>query len=137
MKMNLAQRAVAAVSWNLGTNLLKVFILLARAILLARLLPVATFGVYALATAIVTLSGILPQWGMGSAFLHRTTETADESHAAAVHFTLRLLLTAVWLAALLALTAWLAEGALRLALLVLAVAFAGLYLCLLYTSRCV
>ena len=33
--MNLAQRAVAAVSWNLGTNLLKVFILLARAILLA------------------------------------------------------------------------------------------------------
>ena len=126
--MSLAQRAVAAVSWNLGTNLLKIAVLLARAILLARLLPVETFGVYALATAIVTLSGILPQWGMGSAFLHRTTETADESHAAAVHFTLRLLLTAVWLAALLALTAWLAEGALRLALLVLAVAFAGLYL---------
>ena len=128
MKMNLAQRAVAAVSWNLGTNLLKVFILLARAILLARLLPVATFGVYALATAIVTLSGILPQWGMGSAFLHRAPQTSDEGHAAAVHFTLRLILTVVWLAALLALSLWLAEGALRLALMVLALVFAGLYL---------
>ena len=83
--MSLAQRAVAAVSWNLGTNLLKIAVLLARAILLARLLPVETFGVYALATAIVTLSGILPQWGMGSAFLHRAPQTADEDHAAAVH----------------------------------------------------
>jgi len=126
--MSLAQRAVSAVSWNLGTNLLKVFILLARSILLARLLPVETFGVYALATAIVTLSGILPQWGMGSAFLHRAPETSDEDHAAAVHFTLRLALTAVWLAALLALTLWLAEGALRLALVALALVFAGLYL---------
>ncbi len=126
--MSLAQRAVAAVSWNLGTNLLKVFILLARSILLARLLPVETFGVYALATAIVTLSGILPQWGMGSAFLHRAPETADEGHAAAVHFTLRLALVTVWLAALLGLAVWLAEGALRLALVALALVFAGLYL---------
>jgi O-antigen/teichoic acid export membrane protein len=126
--MSLAQRAVAAVSWNLGTNLLKVFILLTRSILLARLLPVETFGVYALATAIVTLSGILPQWGLGSAFLHRAPQTSDESHAAAVHFTLRLALTAVWLTALLGLALWLAEGALRLALVALALVFAGLYL---------
>ena len=126
--MSLAQRAVAAVSWNLGTNLLKIFILLARAILLARLLPVETFGVYALATAIVTLSGILPQWGMGSAFLHRSPQTIDEDHAAAVHFTLRLALVAAWLAGLLALALWLAEGALRVALAALALVFAGLYL---------
>lgn len=126
--MSLAQRAVASVSWNLGTNLIKIVILLVRSILLARLLPVETFGVYALATAIVTFSGILPNWGMGSAFLHRAPETADESHAAAVHFTLRLALTAVWLAVVLALSLWLAGDPLRTALVVLALVFAGLYL---------
>ena len=126
--MSLAQRTVASVSWNLGSNLIKIAVLLIRSILLARLLPVETFGVYALATAIVTFSGILPNWGMLSAFLHRAPETADEDHAAAVHFTLRLALTMAWLVVLLAAAVWLAEGPLRLALIVLALAFAGLYL---------
>lgn len=126
--MSLAQRAVASVSWNLGTNLIKVFILLSRSILLARLLPVETFGVYALATAIVTFSGILPNWGLGSAFLHRAPETTDESDAAAGHFTLRLVLTAGWLAILLAISAVAAVDPLRTTLMVLGVVFAGLYL---------
>lgn len=126
--MSLARRAVASVSWNLGVNPIKIVVLLVRSILLARLLPVDTFGIYALATTIVTFSGILPNWGMGSAFLHRAPETADEERAAAVHFTLRLALTAIWLAGVLALSLWLASGPLQTALIVLAVVFAGLYL---------
>ncbi len=103
--------------------------MLARSILLARLLPVETFGVYALATSLVTLSGILPAWGMGSAYLHRAPETADAERAAAVHFTLRLALTALWAAALILAALALAQGPLRAALIALTLVFAGLYLC--------
>lgn len=126
--MSLAQRTINAISWNAGANLIKIVILLARSIVLARLLPVDAFGVYALATAIVTFSGILPQWGLGSAFLHRAPETADENEAAAVHFTLRLVLTAGWATVLLLGAAVLADSPLRQALMVLTVAYAGLYL---------
>lgn len=65
--MSLAERSVTSVAWNTGTNLVKVAILLGRSIILARLLPVEVFGVYILATSIVTFSGIIPTFGMGSA----------------------------------------------------------------------
>lgn len=126
--MSLAERSVTSVAWNTGTNLVKVAILLGRSIILARLLPVEVFGVYTLATSIVTFSGIIPTFGMGSAFIHRVPETADEEQAAAVQFTLRLLLSAVWAAAMVLLAWWLAEGAMRLALIVLTPAYAVLYL---------
>ena len=126
--MSLVERSVTSATWNAGANLFKVAILLARSILLARLLRIETFGVYALATAIVTFSGILPKFGLGGAFLHRAAETADEESAAAVHFTLRLLLTAIWAAALVSLSLLLADGGLRLALVVLTLLYAGLYL---------
>lgn len=126
--MSLVQRSITSVTWNAGANLVKVVILLARSILLARLLPVETFGIYALATSIVTTSGILPMWGMGGAFLHRAPETADAQQAAAVHFTLRLLFISAWMMALAGLAFFLAEGELRLALIVLTLAFGGLHL---------
>lgn len=126
--MSLAQRSVTSVSWNAATNVAKIAILLARSILLARLLPVDVFGVYALATSIVTFSGILPLWGMGGAFLHRTPETTDEEQAAAVHFTLRLALIAAWSLLLIGAAYLLTSGPLRLALIVLTLAFAGLHL---------
>ncbi|CUS01964.2 membrane protein of unknown function [Candidatus Promineifilum breve] len=126
--MSLVERSVTSASWNAGANLFKVAILLARSILLARLLPIETFGVYALATAVVTFSGILPKFGLGGAFLHRAAETADEESAAAVHFTLRLVLTAIWAVALLSLSLLLADGGLRLALVVLTLLYGGLYL---------
>lgn len=126
--MSLAERSVSSVSWNLGANLFKIGILLARSILLARLLPVETFGVYALATSIVTFSGIVPAWGMGSAFLHRSPETADEQQAAAVHFTLRLTLTAAWAAILIIAASLFATGELRFALIILTLVFSGLAL---------
>lgn len=126
--MSLVQRSVTSVGWNAGSNLFKIAILLARSIVLARLLPVEVFGVYALATSIVTFSGILPRFGTGGAFLHRAAETADEESAAAVHFSLRLLLTMLWAIALVVLTLLFAEGQLRVALLVLTLAYGGLYL---------
>jgi O-antigen/teichoic acid export membrane protein len=125
----LSQRSITSLTWSLGANAAKVVILLARSILLARLLPVETFGVYALATSLVTLSGILPAWGMGSAYLHRAPETADAEWAAAVHFTLRLALVTGWAAALGLAALALAEGPLRVALLALTLVYAGLYLC--------
>lgn len=126
--MSLAERSITSVTWNVSANVGKIAILLARSILLARLLPVETFGIYTLATSIVTFSGLLPVFGMGSAFLHRAPETADEDEAAAVHLTLRLALTAVWAAALIGLSLLFARGELRQALVVLTIVFAGLYL---------
>lgn len=126
--MSLAQRSVTSVGWNAGTNLAKIAILLARSILLARLLPIDVFGVYALATSIVTFSGILPMWGMGGAFLHRASETSDEDQAAAVHFTLRLALIAGWTLVMIGGSVALTSGTLQLALVTLTLAFAGLHL---------
>ena len=126
--MSLAERSVTSVAWNVFANLLKILILLARSIWLARLLPVETFGIYALATSIVTFSGILPMFGMGSAFLFRTTQTADEEQAAAVHFTLRLVLTSCWASTLILMAVLFTSDELRLALVVITLAFAGLYL---------
>jgi O-antigen/teichoic acid export membrane protein len=128
MKMNLARRSISSVSWHFATSLAKIVVLFVRSVLLARLLPVETFGVYALATSIVTLSGVLPEFGLGGAFLHRTTETEDEETAAANHFTLSTLLIGIWALALVAVTVAATSGELRWALLVLTAFYAGLYL---------
>lgn len=117
--MGLAKRSVTAVAWNIPANLITVPILLVRGILLSRWLPVPTFGVYAFAGSIVGLSALLADLGIGSALLHRAPETEDEQDAAAVHFTLKLLLGGVWLALLAGGALVFAEGELRLALLVL------------------
>jgi len=102
----LKKRAVTAVSWNIIASLVSMVILFGRAVWLARLLPVEAFGTYTGAAAIVSLTSVLVGFGMGGAFMHRSTETADEELAAAVHFTLVLIFTAAW-AVLLALSVYL------------------------------
>jgi O-antigen/teichoic acid export membrane protein len=67
-----------------------------RSILLARFLPVETFGVYAFANSMIALTVVVPNFGMAGAFLHRAPETADLEQTAAIHFTLKLLFTLVW-----------------------------------------
>jgi len=69
---------------------------LGRSILLARLLAVETFGAYGWAHSVVALSAALPNFGLGSAFMHRAPETEDEDQAASVYFTLQLMLTLAW-----------------------------------------
>jgi len=65
---------------------------------------------------------------MAAAFLHRAAETADEEHAAAVHLTLRLALVAFWTTVLILAAVFSTSGPLRAALIVLTLAYGGIYL---------
>ena len=126
--MSLAHRSVTSAAWNIAASATRVVVLLVRSVLLARLLPVDVFGVYAFAGSIVALTVIVATFGMGGAFLHRAPETEDEQHAASVHFTLKLVFTVAW-AVLILLGAFLfTRGETRTALLWLTVTTAGLEL---------
>ena len=102
MSNNLARRSIASVGWNAGASVITITVLFVRSVLLARLLPVDVFGVYAGVGALIALTVVLPNFGMGAAFLHRAPETEDEERAAAVHFTLKLIFTLLWAAAMIA-----------------------------------
>ncbi len=124
--MNLARRSITSMSWNFATNLAVVGLLAVRMLLLTRWLSPEIFGTYAFAYAIVVLSAIIPSFGMGQAFIHRTSETENEQKAAAVHFTLRLIFTTIWATLLLAITWLLADGDLQTTLLVIIPASFGI-----------
>jgi PST family polysaccharide transporter len=95
-RRSLAQRTISSISWNFIGNLAQIAIAFLRSILLARLLPVETFGIYAWAHSVVALTGVLPDFGLGGAFVHRAPETENEEHAAAVQFTFQIILTTIW-----------------------------------------
>lgn len=116
---DIARRSLTSVSWNLAVSVLQVLVGIGRSILLARSLPVETFGVYGMAGSIVSLTAVLPGFGMAGAFLHRCCETRDEDHAARVWLTLKLLFSPVWLAFLGATAFQWLEGLDRLALLII------------------
>ena len=99
--MTLMRRSITSTVWSSGANFLYLLMSLARSILLARWLPIEVFGIYAAVRAFVGITAIIPNWGMGGAFLHRAPEVEDEEMAAAVHFTLKLLFTSIWIAFLL------------------------------------
>ena len=126
--MNLVQRSITSATWNAVANWSTMLILFARTILLSQMLPVRVFGIYALATSWVRLTAVLPSFGMGAAFIHRSEETEDEEEAAAVHFTLKLLFTLIWAAALLAGALIWTTGPLRLALVWLTLTIGGMQL---------
>lgn len=113
---SLAHRSIDSTAWNAFASLFKVLIYFVRFTLLSRWLPKEIFGIYATATTAVLLTISLAGFGLGGAFLHRSAETADESQAAAQHFTLKLLFTILWVALMLG-GAWLlTTGATRLAI---------------------
>jgi O-antigen/teichoic acid export membrane protein len=124
--MSLAQRSITSVAWNAAANVVSLVVLFVRSTLLARWLPVETFGIYAGANAVVGLSSIVVGFGMGGAFLHRTSETEDEGHAASVLFTLELILTLVWGTMLVLGAFTFASGQMRTALLLLTVTTGGI-----------
>ena len=93
---SLAQRTISSISWKFVGNAAQIAIAFVRSILLARMLPVAAFGIYAWAHSITTLTGVLPDFGLGGAFVHRAPETEDENRAAEVQFTLQVILTLIW-----------------------------------------
>lgn len=94
--MSLARRSLSSISWSAGTNWIGTAVAVARSIWLARLLPVEVFGIYEGMRAVIDVTITVTDFGLTSAFLHRTQETEDEDTAAAVHFTLKTLLTGFW-----------------------------------------
>src|SRR5690606_34633924 len=133
--MTINQRSTRSMLWNVFGSQISALILFVRSVFLARLLPVEVFGVYSLAGAIVYLSILLPAFGLGDAFLHRSPESEAEEPAAAVHFTLKLLFLLAWGAILIGLAAFLASGNLRNALINLTIAIGGFELT--HTARLV
>jgi O-antigen/teichoic acid export membrane protein len=128
LTMSLARRSVTSVAWNSVSNLIRVGVLMVRSILLARMLPVETFGVYAFANSIIALTVIVPNFGMASAFLHRAPETEDLEQTASNHFTLKLLFTLIWAVLMVAGAFVFATGQTRTALLLLTATTLGIQL---------
>jgi len=92
----LAKRSVRSVSWTALSTLVSLPITFVQSIVLARLLPVEYFGVFAGVTSLILFSSTLFEFGLTNAFLHRAPETEDEEQAAAVYFTLRLISESLW-----------------------------------------
>jgi O-antigen/teichoic acid export membrane protein len=118
--MSLAQRSVSSVTWNVATNLIILPVGLVQSILLARLLPVEYFGIYAGVIALTELVNQIFEFGLNDAFIHRAPETENEEHAVNVLFTLRFVFYAARAALLLAVAFVLFTGLRQLALAVIA-----------------
>jgi O-antigen/teichoic acid export membrane protein len=125
MSNDLARRSISSVGWNMAGGMAGMVVLFVRSVLLARLLPVDVFGVYAGAGALVVLTAVFATFGMGGAFLHRSAETQDEQQAAAVHWTLKLVFTLAWAAAMVAFALLATAGSQRTALIVLTLTQVG------------
>ena len=102
MNEDLARRSVNSVKWKAISNGVQIIVSFTQAIVLARLLPIKTFGVYAGALSIVSLTSGFANFGLGSAFIHRCEETEDLERTAAIHFTLQLILNLIWTGLMLA-----------------------------------
>jgi O-antigen/teichoic acid export membrane protein len=125
---DVAQRTVMSIGWQTLSNLGRIIVSFVRTTLLARWLPVEVFGIYGFAHAWAVLSGEVANFGIGGAFLHRTTETEDEEQAAAIHFTLKILFTLGWATLMVVGTLLFAKESIRTALLVLTATEAGVHL---------
>jgi O-antigen/teichoic acid export membrane protein len=102
MHSDLAQRSVTSVKWNAISNVFQIIFGFLQTVILARLLPIETFGVFSGAVALTTLLGGVSSFGLGSAFTYRCRETEDIEQAAAVHFTLQALINLIWTVLMLA-----------------------------------
>jgi O-antigen/teichoic acid export membrane protein len=100
--MSLARRSITSITWVTAANLAKLPVNLALTIILARLLPVEYFGIFAAMMAVVALSGAFFEFGLSGAYFHRSPETQDEDLATAILFTLRFVFNALWASLLLA-----------------------------------
>jgi O-antigen/teichoic acid export membrane protein len=125
---DIAQRTITSVGWQTASNAGRIVVSFVRTTLLARWLPVEVFGVFGLAHSWVVLSSQVASFGMGGAFLHRAPETEDEEQAAAIHFTLKLLLTLAWACCMVVGALLFAQGSARTALMVLTATAAGIQL---------
>ena len=119
--MSLARRSINSVAWNSVANLFTLPIGLIQSILLARLLPVEYFGIHGGVLALMVLINQLFEFGLATAFLHRSPETEDEGRAVDVLFTLRFILYTLRFLTLLALGLALFSELRQMVLVVLAI----------------
>lgn len=117
--MSLVQRSLRSITWISFFGILSYPVGIVQSILLARLLPVETFGVFVGISSVVNISYILFDFGLTNAFIHRSPETQNEDQAAATLFSLRLCLDSAWAVILLAFGSWIYTGDSRLVLVVL------------------
>ena len=96
MHEDLARRSIHSVKWNGIGNFFQIIVGFIQLVVLARLLPIESFGVYSGAVAVTTLLGGISVFGLAEAFKFRCKETIDIEQTAAVHFTLQLVITLIW-----------------------------------------
>ncbi len=94
--MNLSRRSTQSFLWKFSVNILQMVLTFIRSVLLARWLPVSVFGIYAFPASLIALTVVLPNFGMGGAFLYRSPENQDEERSSAVHFTINGLFLIIW-----------------------------------------
>jgi len=102
MNADLKKRSVDSLKWTVISSLLRNLLGFTQNIILVRLLPVESFGVYAGAASIVIIASSIATFGLGSAFIHRCEETEDIERTSAIHFTLQLILNVIWTVLMLA-----------------------------------
>lgn len=118
MSSSIAARSIRSVSWTALSQVIFVGIGFVRSIILARLLNVDTFGIYAAATSIVAIATTLTTFGMTQALLRRVEATEDEDKVAAVYATLQGIFAIFFLAVMLPISLFFFSGDLRTALVV-------------------
>jgi len=110
--------------WNVLSNTLIIIVSLIQTIVLARILPIEFFGIYALSLAAVLLSSELAKFGMGAAILHLDDgeEGQVDKGLFDAFFTLQALFALIWLAVfILGIAAFVDEH--RLPLMAIAVSY--------------
>lgn len=120
--MSLSVKAISSIGWRGGTNLFRISILFVRSIILARLLSVEIFGIYAGAMAIVSITAVLFNFGLGGAFLYISNQEISETRAAATHFTLNMAFKTAWAMGLISGAFLFLDGLERMALIILTLA---------------
>lgn len=96
MNADLKKRSVDSLKWTVVSSVLRNFLGFAQNVILVRLLPVESFGIYAGAASVVIIASSIATFGLGSAYIHRSEETEDIENASAIHFTLQLMLNVIW-----------------------------------------
>jgi PST family polysaccharide transporter len=104
-EVTLTERTLEAGHWRSASLLAQLALQFGTAVVLARLLPPADFGLAGLALVVVGFVAVLADAGLGSALVYRRSLSSDDIRVA---FTLSMMAAAVLSLALLLLAPWLA-----------------------------
>lgn len=109
-------------------SIIRLAVGLVRSILLARALPVETFGIYAYGGSVVAMTAAFADSGMSGAFLYRAPETENEEQAARVYFTSLSAFASAWALCLGGFASLFTQEEDRIALLLLTLTQLGAFL---------